>query len=58
MTLHSYLDSERAVEERIRFHRQLQKWEDELQTNQLKEANQTAYKRYFKVTKRWGLSRD
>lgn len=58
VTLHSYLDSERAVEERIRFHRQLQKWEDELQTNQLKEANQTAYKRYFKVTKRWGLSRD
>lgn len=51
VTLHAYLDSERAAEERIRFHQQLQRWEEELKTNQLKEANQTAYKRYFKVSK-------
>lgn len=51
MTLHAYLDSDRAAEEHIRFHQQLQRWEEELKTNQLKEANQTAYKRYFNVSK-------
>lgn len=51
MTLHAYLDSERAAEERIRFHKQLQQWEHELETDQLKEAHKNAYKRYFKVTK-------
>lgn len=50
--LHAYLNSERAAEERIKFHRQLQQWEHDLRTNQLKEAHQSHYKMYFKVTKK------
>lgn len=52
VTLHAYLNSERAAEERIKFHRQLQQWEHDLRTNQLKEAHQSHYKMYFKVTKK------
>lgn len=54
VTLHAYLSSERATEERIRFHKQLQDWERELQTNQLIEAHQKAYNTYFNVTKENG----
>lgn len=54
VTLHAYLNSERATEERIRFHKQLQDWERELQTNHLIEAHQKAYNTYFKVTKEKG----
>lgn len=54
VTLHAYLSSERATEEHIRFHKQLQDWERELQTNHLIDAHQKAYNTYFKVTKENG----
>lgn len=54
VTLHAYFNSERAAEERIKFHQSLQQWEYELQTNQLKDAHQSHYRTYFKVTKEGG----
>ena len=54
VTLYAYLNSERATEERVRFHKQLQLWERELQTNQLIEKNQKSYKMYFTVKKEKG----
>ena len=51
VTLHAYLDSEQATEGYISFHKQLQAWERELQTNHLIKANSKAYNPYFKVTK-------
>lgn len=54
VTLHAYLNSERAAEERTKFHQRLQQWERELQTNQLKEAHKTHYKTYFNVSKKGG----
>lgn len=54
VTLHAYLSSERATEERMHFHQQLQVWEQELQSNQLKEAHHKHYQTYFTCHKEGG----